>query len=108
MTIDEAVTDALGKTTHKSSMAARYVVRCNSKFFGYVEAHIETHASRLVQDWVITWYLLRQDDGPNVKRESSEDLESLLRPYGKVDLMPAMVSAPGFGSSHGIRFDQLR
>jgi hypothetical protein len=97
MTIDEAVEDALGKTTHRSSIAARYAVRRNSKFFGYVEAHIETHASQLVQDWVVTWELLRQDQGGKITRESAEELEDLLRPYGEVDLMPAMASAPGFG-----------
>src|SRR5262245_30769679 len=98
MTIDEAVTDALSKTTHRSSIAARYVVRRNSQFFGYVEAQIETHASQLMHDWVIMWHLLRQDKGSDVTRESAEDLEELLRPFGEVDLMPALTSSPGFGT----------
>lgn len=98
MTIDEAVTDALGKTTHRNSIAARYVVRRNSQFFGYVEAQIETHASQLMHDWIITWHLLRQDKGGQVTRESGEDLEGLLQPFGEVDLMPALTSSAGFGN----------
>ena len=99
MTIDETIADALGKSSIRSGIAARYVVRRNSQFFGYVEAHLDTHASTVPSDWVMTWKLSWQGDDGRVKEQLSDDLETLLQPFGKVDLATAMASVPGFGGT---------
>ena len=98
MTPDEAVADALERSSVKSGMTARYAVRRNSRFFGHVEAHLNTHGSHAPQDWDLTWNLTWQNDDGSFQERASEDLEALLQPFGDVDLALAMASAPGFGS----------
>lgn len=99
MTIDETIADALGKSSIRAGIAARYAVRRDSRFFGYLEAHLDTHASTVPSDWVIVWKLSWQGDHGRINEKSSDDLEALLQPFGNVDMAPAMASVPGFGSS---------
>ena len=95
MTPNEALSDAMERSTIKSGMAARYAVRRNSRFFGYVEAHLDTHGSHLPQEWDFVWKLSWQKDDGSFQEQTSDDLVALVRPFGDVDLALAMASAPG-------------
>jgi hypothetical protein len=97
MTIDEAIADALNKTSIRSGLMATYAIRRDGKFFGYVEAHLNTHGSTAPADWEMTWVANWQNDKGRIETSSATDLETLLKPFGNIDLTPAWADAPSKG-----------
>ena len=87
MTIDDAIDDALGKTSPRSGMVASYGLRRGGQPIGQVEAHFQTHGSPNPQDWEITWIARWQSDGNAAANATSDDLEALLKQFGDIDLV---------------------
>jgi len=100
MTVDEAITDAMNKTSIRSGLMATYAVRREGKFFGYVEAHLNTHGSSAPMDWEMTWVVNWQNDKGRIETSTSTDLEALLKPFGTIDLTHAWEDAPGKRPPH--------
>jgi hypothetical protein len=84
MKVEDAVRMIMDRTTDRSGHIASFSFR-DSKAIGFVEARLEKGVGS-PKNWKIVWHVHWRDESGQERRESSDDLSSIMSRFGPVDL----------------------